>query len=237
VVKLLSAGALLSAILIAGLLSSAPALAGPLNVPGDFPGSFRMDLLVINAFADHPGGTGEGSLTLNSDELGIDFTATEFSGTGDPDWGTSTLATTAGSFEVGRTKLLNKDLVFFIAAGGPGTLVDLGNGTGHWTLTLPLRVEYPGEPDVETDATLTTNGSYSYYDDSDNLQSVNGAAMDYATGNAFLVGQVLLTEGSFAGYRVTVAINGNDPVVVPEPTTLVLMSLGLIGLARLGRRG
>ena len=234
-VKLLRAGALFCAILITGLLSSAPALAGELNVPGDFPGNFRMDLLVISAFADHPGDEfGEGSLTLDSEEFGLDFSASAFSGTGTPDWGTSTLETTAQVFEVGRTKLLNKDLVFFIEAGGPGTLVDLGNGTGDWTLTAPVRVEVDGETVADTDGTLTTNGSYSYYDEHDHLQSVNGVAMDYATGDAVLVGQIEFSQGFLQGYRATCAINANDPVLldirVPtlSPWSQLVLVMGLL---------
>jgi hypothetical protein len=192
-----------------------------LNVPGDFPGNFRMDLLVISAFADHPGtGTGVGSLTLNPEELGIDFSATAFSGTGTPDWGISTLETTEQVFEMGRTKLLEEDLVFFVEAGGPGTLVDNGDGTGHWTLTAPVRVEYDGETVAETEGTLTTDGSYSYYDKHDHLRSVNGVAMDYATGDAVLVGQIEFTQGFLQGYRATCAINANDPVRVRGTPTL-----------------
>jgi len=227
--KLLGAGALFCAILITGLLSSASALAGNLNVPGDFPGHFRMDLLAISAFADHPGsGEGEGSCTPNSNEFGIDFSATAFDGDGSPDWGTSTLETTAQVFEVGRTKLANKDLVFFIAEGGPGTLVDLGNGTGDWTLTAPVRVEYDGETAAEIDGTLTTNGSYSYYDENDDLQSVSGVAMDYATGDALLVGQIEFTDGVLQGYRATFAINANDPLLLSSEPVPTLSQWGLI---------
>jgi hypothetical protein len=110
----------------------------------------------------------------------------------------------------------------------------LAEASQDWSLgTL---YEYGGETEVETDATLTTNGSFSYYDASHILQSVNGIAMDYATGDALLVGQVLLTEGDFAGYRATFAINGNDPVLVPEPSTVLLISIGLAGLTVAGRR-
>jgi len=219
------------------LLFASTAQAGPIHVPDDFPGDFRMDLLVVTAFADQPSTqSGVGSLTLNPEELGIDFSASAFDGTGTPDWGTSALTTHAQTFEVGRTQVLTQDLVFYIEAGGPGTLTDLGNGSGHWALTLPVRVEYGGTLQLETDATLTTDGTYSYYDEAGTVQSVTGAAMDYGTGDAFLVGQVLLTEGIFSGYRATFAISGNDPVLVPEPSTLLMASLGSLGLLLAGRK-
>jgi len=170
-----------------------------------------------------------GSLTLNPDEFGIDFSATAFSGTGTPDWGISTLEATAQVFEVGRTKLAKKDFVVF-AAGGPGTLVDNGDGTGHWTIIGPVRVEYDGETAAETVATLTTDASYSYYDENDHLQSVNGVTMDYATGDAVLVAQVELTEGILQGYRATLAINANDPVLVSAAAPVPSISFGGLAL-------
>jgi hypothetical protein len=219
------------------LLFASAAQAGPIHVPGDFPGEFRMDLLVVTAFADQPSAqSGVGSLTLNPEELGIDFSASAFDGTGTPDWGTSTLTTIAQTFEVGRTPVLTEDLVFYIDAGGPGSLTDLGDGTGDWELTLPVRVEYGGELQLEADATLTTDGMFYYFDENNTEQSVSGVAMDYATGDAFLVGQVLLTSGDFNGHRVTLAIAANDPLLVPEPSTLLMASIGSIGLLLAGRR-
>ena len=101
-------------------------------------------------------------------------------------------------------------------------------------------VEVDGETVADTVGTLTTDGSYSYYDNHDHLQSVNGVAMDYATGDALLVGQIVLTEGVLQGYRATLAINANDPVLVEAAPSisfggLALLTglvLGIVGWAR-----
>lgn len=68
--------------------------------------------------------------------------------------------------------------------------------------------------------------------------------MNYATGDAFLVGQATITDPSnsnpFNGLRLTLGLNGNDPVVsVPEPSVVwqLLAGLGLLGaLVRIRNR-
>lgn len=225
---------LLLVAVVAVLWSSASAHAGPIDVPEDFPGNFRMDLLAIDIFVDRPStSTGLGSATVNPTELGINFSASAFDGDGTPDWGTSTLTTLAQSFLLGGTQYLLKDIELFINSGGPGTLTDLGNGTGDWELTVPLRVDYDGSQVALFDVTLSTSSTFSYYDQLNVLQSVSGQAMDYATGDALLVAQAMLDQGplSGSGLRGTLVINGNDPVVVPEPSSILLVAIGLIGLA------
>ncbi len=228
--------ALLLAFIASGILATHTAQAGPINVPGDFPGNFRMDLLSANLFVDKgtPNSDVDG-VTINSTEIGIEFSASAFDGTGDPTYGSSTLATTGQAFIVGDVSVLTSSIEFEIAAGGPGTLTDLGNGTGHWEMTVPTTIWVDGTEEFSTNVTLTTNGTVSYYD-ANGLQSISGSAMDYATGDAFMVGQVTITEGQYAGYRGTLGIEGNDPVAVPEPSTLFLVSAGMAGLAMAQRR-
>ena len=68
-----------------------------------------------------------------------------------------------------------------------------------------------------------------------NLTSLSGQSMNYATGDAFLVGQTTVTDpgNPFLGVRITLGLNGNDPVVtVPEASVVwqLLAGLGLLGV-------
>jgi hypothetical protein len=196
-----------------------------------------MDLLTVDIFVDQPSASmGLLEATVSPDELGIDFSASAFDGTGDPTWGTSTLATIAQTFEIGWASHAVGDISFFIEEGGPGSLVDLGGGFGDWELTVPIGVELDGDPIALVDVTLSTSDTVSYYDQLGVLQSVSGVALDYATGDALLVAQVTFDVGLPDDVRGTVVIEGSDPVLVPEPSTALLVTAGLVILARRGRK-
>jgi len=237
VLKAFKPAALLLSILVTGFWASSPALAGPLNVPDDFPGNFRMDLLTVGIFVDQPSASmGLFEATVAPSELGIDFSASAFDGTGTPTWGTSTLATIAQTFEIGSASHVVGDISLFIDSGGPGSLVDLGGGVGDWELTVPIGIELDGNQIALVDVTLSTSDTVSYYDQLGVLQSVSGVAMDYATGDALLVAQVMFDVGLPSDIRGTLVIDGNDPVLIPEPSTGLLLAAGLVGLVRLGRK-
>ncbi|MGA7801571.1 MAG: hypothetical protein WCC36_12255 [Gammaproteobacteria bacterium] len=228
--------------LTAGLLISGSARANSLNVPGDFPNSFAMNLLGGFIAVDNPRGGGVVDSPFATDAKRILFDASAFDGIG-PGAGTSQLTLTSfNHWDIGTASAFGQTANFYIEGPGTGTLVDhAGSTAGDWTLQVPLFATWNGIDFLFSDFTLSTAASYSYYPVGNTTETtINGTAMDYGTGDAYLVGQSDLgfLGGPFTGLRLTVGLHGNDPVVVPVPGALWLFGsgfMGLIGMAG-GRR-
>lgn len=247
VMKLASAGILLSL--------STTAFAAKLNVPDDFPNSFHMDLLSGSVFVDFVGGTsalGEIDVVPSNGLSQILFDATSFDGFG-PGEGTSDLTlTSTNQWDIATFNSFGFEGRFFLNGNGAGTLVDNGDGSGEWALNIPLFAEWNNILFEFSDFSLSTSASYSYtpstYYDAITGQQVTtsgalaGVSMDYETGDAFLVGQSTVTEVGhpFEGLRITLGMNGNDPVLlpsaVPVPAAVWLFGSGLVGLVGFARR-
>lgn len=182
--------------------------------------------------------------SVSTDTKRILFDASAFDGIG-PGAGTSTLTLTSfNHWNIGSADILGSTVNFYIDGPGTGTLVDNADSTaGNWTLQVPLYATWNGVNFLFSDFTLSTAASYSYYPsgyypNGTPLTTINGSAMDYATGDAYLVGQSSsgFDNSPFPGMRLTVALYGNDPVVVPLPAAVVLFGSGALGLLGLGIR-
>lgn len=227
-------------------ITTIPVQAG-IVVPGDFPGDFTMDLLTMNLYLDNPETQSfEASIPVALNELGINFSASAFDNpSGNPNYGTSTLTASGQDFpfEIGSGMYNGLPLTFYIAGGGPGTLTDLGNGTGNWELTVPIYANYDGTDGNPISLHLSTAASYDYYvDASGNTATVSGTAMNYENGDLLMVGQVLCDSPIFEGLRGTFVMQGNDPFKppppppIPEPASMILMATGLAGLLGMRRK-
>jgi len=221
--------------------------AGSLNVPGDFPGSFAMDLLAGNAFWDFTGSSG---CTSNCPgfELGIDttakqilFDATAFDGVG-AGQGTSQLTLAPiNDWFIGSGVFGGATGSFYVDGSGVGTLVDNATTTaGHWSLQVPMYAMWNGTRFDFPDMVLSSNATYNYWDTLQQEQTLAGTIMDYASGNTFLVGQSVINDPThpFNGLRLTLGFNGNDPVVstVPIPAAIWFFGSGIFGLIGVARQ-
>jgi len=225
---------------------SLPAMAGMLNVPEDFPGQFRMDLLAWDLYVEDPNNLSLGGSVLDMVDNYIEFNASAFDNpSGSPTYGTSTLSVSATDFMIGSGTFFGAPVEFYINGAGTGTLVDNGDGTGDWTLTIPMYTIWNYNFIPMEDLTLSTIGSVTYYTDvydpitnSYIQETTTGESMDYATGDAVLVGRSTATSGQFQGFSGTFVILGNDPIVaaVPEPSSLLLIVSGLVGLIQLKKK-
>jgi hypothetical protein len=224
------------------LLSSVPAMAGMLNVPGDFPGQFRMNLLNWELYVEDVNGNPVGNSTLDMVDNYIDFRASPFDNpSGNPKYGTSQLTASETDFLLGSGTFFALPTSFYMNGSGTGTLVDNGDGTGDWTLTLPIYTVFGSNPPFSmTDVTLSTSNSQTYFDyATQTWKTADGQAMNYSTGDTVLVGKTTATDGPFVGISAIFVIRGNDPIIaatVPEPSSLLLIASGLIGLVRFRKK-
>lgn len=234
------------ALLVLATASSAATLEPKLDVPGDFPNTFHMDLLSGTMYLDSVYGGSMGGFTF-SPTGGLSqilFDAEEFDGVG-VGYGTSQLTLSSiNHWDIGSVHAFGYTGGFYIDGTGTGTLVDRGDGSGDWTLNIPLKAQWNGTLFDFTGFSLSTSASYTYsvYDPYGGAteNTINGVAMDYFTGDAFLVGQAVVTDPNnpFYGIRITLGINGNDPVLssVPVPAAAWLFGSGLIALLGVARR-
>ncbi|MGB5260724.1 MAG: hypothetical protein WBO34_09410 [Gammaproteobacteria bacterium] len=211
------------------------ASASGINVPGDFPGDFYMDIL--SGFANIDIETSHiGTFDLDTTSNQIPFTATSFTpdGTGA---GISSISVANSAINIGSTLFFGMTMNFFLEGGGTGSLDDIDGTQGHWNLTMPLFADWNGGIWGIGDFGFSSAESYDYFGAS-GLTSISGDIMNYATGNTFLVGQATITDpdSPFIGIRVTLGLNGNDPVVAPVPAAVWLFGSGLVGLVGLARR-
>ena len=234
---------------------STSVFAAKLNVPGDFPNSFHMDLLSGSIFVDmvgSGGSVGEIEVIPTNGLSQILFDATLFDGVGVGE-GTSHLTlTSTNQWDIATFSKYNTDGRFFLDGNGAGTLVDNGDGSGEWSLNLPLFAEYGDVLFEFPEFSLSTSMTYnftpsSYFDDITGQwvstgDTLTGVSMDYETGDAFLVGQSTVNEEGhpFNGMRITMGMYGNDPVLVPSavpvPAAIWLFGSGLIGLMGFAKR-
>ncbi len=223
------------------------AVSAKLNVPGDFPNSFYMELLAGNVFVN-AGGSFE--LFPNGESSRINFDATAFDGIGIGE-GTSNLTlTSTDDWKVSDFYFFQNYGSIYIDGNGSGTLIDNGDGTGEWSLELPMymlwsdiRIDFDGFS-LSSSATYqveTQHGSPIYDPVTDSyISSISGSSMSYETGDTFLVGQATVDPNHpyFAGITITMGVYGNDPILepVPVPAAVWLFGSGLICLAAFARR-
>lgn len=213
-----------------------------LNVPGDFPGNFGMDLLSgIVAFDVPASGDGITSIDLNTNESSIAFTASAFDGVG-AGAGTSNLSVDVDNYAIGSGLFFGFTSTFFIDSSGTGTLTDNGDGTGEWGIDVPLFVDWGPNLGMSLGViSLSTASTVDYWiyggAGASTPETASGSALDYHTGDAFLVGQALFSSDTpFTGLRITMGLAGNDPAVVPIPAAVWLFGSGLLGLVGIARR-
>jgi hypothetical protein len=227
-------------ILIVSLVINSPLYAGTLNVPDDFPGSFHMDLLNGFAVFDFDPAYGSsgyiGDIPLDTSTNQILFSASAFDGIGGGA-GTSTLALEPVNMNIGTSTFFGNTISFYLDGSGSGTLVDLDGTQGDWTLNLPLFADWITNTVEFPEFSLSSAASYQYAGPS-HQETIDGLAMDYASGNTFLVGQSTIADPNspFKGARVTIGIYANDPTIVPLPATMWLFSSGLFGLVGVLKR-
>lgn len=220
-----------------------------LCVPEDFPApngaDFQMILLGGTMYVDTPGvQQGVLSATLINPQP-ITFHASPFSNPAGTSAGTSTLTySNINHYSVGTFNVLNMPAEFYLQGTGTGSLVDIDGTKGHWSLEVPLYATWNNTQFNFGNVLLSTAAAYQYYGASpaNPLKTLIGSSMSYATGDAFLVGQATVTDPTnpFYGFRITLGLNGNDPVVssVPEASVVgqLLAGLGMMGLVVGARR-
>ncbi len=213
-------------------------------VPEDFsaPGGadFNMDLLAGDVFLNLGGGSIGGYVLGNLQP--IRFHASPFTGASADSVGTSTLSyANIDHYTIGEFLVFGSIATFYLNGQGIGSLVDIDGRKGDWSLSVPLFATWSRTEFDFGQVLFSTAASYAYLDDRNTPQTMAGRSMDYASGDAFLVGQATVTgDTPFPGLSVTLGINGNDPVVsnVPEPTVMwsMLSGLGLLAVAAKRRR-
>ncbi len=258
---------LIAAALSAGLFTVASANAATcpsagcdtnwLNVPGDFANpvnNFTMYLLGgwfnIDGYSTS-GGVGKwtgvgGSNPLNTTGMQINFTATPFDHIGSGQ-GTSTLNASLNHVVIGSGTLLGYATTIYIDGVATGTLVDNADSTrGHWMLNTHLYADWGRNQGIDLGVMpLTTDASYSYNVGCPTIQNCThynataiGSPMDYHSGLSYMVSQGIIQDGPFPGFRLTVGLNGQDPLAatVPVPAAAWLMGSGLLGLGGFFRK-
>ena len=216
--------------------------AAGINVPGDFPGNFQMDLLNGFAVMDlDPAFGGSGyvhDLGLDVSNNSIQFAAAAFDGIGTGS-GSSALTVDPLAMTIGTGMFFGSPFIIYIDGGGSGVLNDIDGLQGHWTIDVPLFVDWSGGTFEYTGFSLSSDASFSYAG-LGGSKTTTGQVMDYGTGDVFLVGQATVTDlsGGMYGTRITLGLNGNDPVLqaVPVPAAIWLFGSGLIGLFGFARR-
>jgi hypothetical protein len=232
-----------TALCLASQASASTCGTDKLCVPGDFPSpngaDFNMDLLGGNIYLDFGSGGSIGGAPLDNLQP-ISFHASPFT---DPTAGSVGISTLTYSniahYSLGSFDFFGFTAEFYLQGAGFGNLVDIDGTKGDWSLNVPLFATWNGVQFNFGNVQLSTAATYSYYGYTPGsgtvLSGLSGQGMNYATGDAFLVGQATVTDTTnpFNGIRVTLGLNGNDPVVssVPEPSVIgqLLAGLGLLG--------
>ncbi|MGB5260203.1 MAG: VPLPA-CTERM sorting domain-containing protein, partial [Gammaproteobacteria bacterium] len=175
-------------------------------------------------------------MSLDTSNNNIQFSADAFDGAG-TGAGSSALSVDPLAMTIGAGLFFGLPITFYIDGGGPGILNDIDGTQGDWTINVPLFADWNGNTFEYTGFSLSSDATYQYESLSGSATAI-GQAMDYLTGDVFLVGQGVnldLSSGVY-GTRITLGINGNDPVVVPAPAAVWLFGSGLIGLVGMARR-
>lgn len=259
----LSAGLFTAASANAATCPSAGCDANWLNVPGDFANpvnNFTMYLLGGWFNIDYKDSQGKwhgfsgsesgGSAPLNTAGIQLDFIATQFNHIG-PGQGTSALNASFNHLVIGSGNFFELATTIYADGQASGTLVDNADSTqGHWTLNTHLYADWGdilgidlGLMPLSTNASYSFNMPYSCDINGNNCTKAHdaiaaGNIMDYHSGLAYLVGQGTIQDGPFPGFRVTVGLQGQDPLAapVPIPSAAWLLGSGLIGLVGAARK-
>lgn len=229
---------------------------GCLQVPGDFSqdvNNFSMYLLGGQFNVDAPNGYGSwwgaGETTpLSTTGKQINFTATPFNHIGEGQ-GTSTLNATFNHYEIATGTFWGNLTTFYLDGDAAGSLVDTADSTqGHWTLNAHLYGNYGSSLGNDIGViTLSSNAAYQYGTAASSCDSegigcatATGQIMNYYSGLTYLVGQGTILNGPFQGIRITLGLQGQDPLVapatVPVPAAAWLLGSGLLGLAGFARK-
>lgn len=237
-----------------GFISTAQASScgDALCVPGDFSSpsgaDFTMDLQAGSVHVANLGGFALDSLQP------INFHASPFTNGNGLSAGTSTLSYSAiNNYLIGSAYIFGATANIYISGTGTGSLIDIDGTKGDWSLSVPIFATWNDQTLDFGVVSLTTTQTFTYQNDSyidvdgevaldGKIHTISGQSMNYATGNAFLVGQgvVINRTSPFNGIGIILGIYGNDPLVasVPEPAPVwsMLFGLGLLGFATRRRR-
>jgi len=205
--------------------------AAKLNVPQDFPGSFSMELL---AGEMHIADGQSQPFQINTEGYNILFDAAEFNFVGAGAGSSALTLASTESWFIGSSMIFGFQADFYIDGTGTGVLIDNAVSTaGHWTLNTPM---YATWNDLEfrfNDFMLTTDACYP-----SSTSTICGSAMDYETGDAYLVGYQVVQDGPFVGMPLAFGFFANDPPIstIPVPAAVWLFGSGLLALYGTARR-
>jgi hypothetical protein len=246
-VKKIATVLVMSVVAFASQASASSCGTDKLCVPGDFPSpngaDFNMNLLGGDIYFDIPIiqpsgiGTAIGGGPLDNLQP-IRFHASPFTDPTAGSVGTSTLTySNIAHYSLGSIDFFGFTTEFYLQGTGLGSLVDIDGTKGDWSLNVPLFATWNNIQFNFGNVQLSTANTLTYNAVSNTLSSLSGQSMNYATGDAFLVGQTTISDPSNSnplnGLRITLGLNGNDPVVsVPEAAVVwqLLAGLGLLGV-------
>lgn len=218
---------------------------GCLQVPGDFSQPVNhFSMYLLNGWFNVEGKTGGnigGTPSLNTTGNQIDFTASPFDHSG-PGQGTSTLNANFNHVVIGTGSIIGKLATIYIDGIATGSLTDTADSTqGHWTLNTHLYADWWDVLGMDLGVMpISTNATYIYNSKTQNNAVATGNIMDYHSGLAYMVGQGTVLNGPFIGLKVTIGLQGQDPLVapatVPVPAAAWLLGSGMLGLAGFARK-
>jgi len=186
---------------------------------------YDFDATAVGAFGSGP----YGSVTLDQSGLNVDVTVDlrsdmNFVNTGGPHSVFSFNATDVSAGDI-------TNVLFNGVANSKYTVVAPGENTPYGTFTLM----------IDCTASTCKNGAPGQQNDPLTFTVLNALELDLVglstagNPNAYFAADVICVSGSCNGATGTIAVTGGPRTNVPEPGTLALLGLGLIGLG-IGKR-